>query len=1202
MAHQMPELRVHSERFLPRTAFPGWAKLLPPVVILLGVTVQILAQTNAAPARLQSRRGQVDYAKAASSNWLNAPAGQALAYYDRLRTHPFSEAAVQLADFSIVRLGELSQLELVPPRDAAAKARFHFESGRMYFIDRLKPREMEIQTRGAVAAILGTEFALTVDATGHTELTLVDGRVELSNAFGTVSLEGGDRGIVVPGQAPLKQTAVLKGTNLVQWYLYYPAVLDPDELRLTDQETADLAASLTAYRAGDLLAALASYPGGRPNRSASERAYAAGLSLAGGRATNHTALLQDLDFAHPATPALHSLLAAVAPTAVPAQTSPATNASQLLARSYYLQSVHDLEGALTVARAAVERSPQFGFAWIRVAELEFSFGRNERVQAALRRALELSPRHGQAHSLRGFILLSAGQTREARQAFETALSIDSRLANAWLGRGLAQFQDGKVEDGRRDLQTATVMEPNRWLLRSYLAKAYGAAAERAPRGAAYRDLIARALRELALGQEHDPRDPTPWLYGALLKDTQHRTGEAVRDLERSVALNDQRRVYRSRFLLDQDLAVRSAGLASIYQRAGLDDVSLREAARAVTLDYANYSAHLFLANSFAAFRDPTRFNLRYETVWFNELLLANLLAPVRAGALSQNISQQEYFRLFERDQLGLLTDSQYRSDDQFRQTASQFGTIGQASYALDLEYQHHAGRRPNNELDRLEWYTTFKQQVTSQDTLLLLTKYQEFHSGDHFRYYEPTNARPDFHFDEEQSPIIVAGYHREWTPGIHTLLLGGRVENAQRFSDRNAPQALLLRDTQIDPAGPLILADTVGLDVAYRSRLEAFTAESQQVWDNSIQTCIVGARWQWGEFTTAARLANPSAFVPDFPVPAFNAHVAEDFERGTAYLYETLKLPGVRLAGGLTYEHLSFPRNFRAPPISAGQDSRQRWNPKASLVWDVSTHAAFRAAYARTLGGVSLDETFRLEPTQLAGFSQDFRTLIPESLVGSVTAPDHQVLGAAWDFKPAARFYLGLDTAWLQSDVQRSIGVFDYFFAEPPPNIVPASTRQTLAYDEVSAAITASQLLTDEWTVNTQYRFVRAELDQNHPALGAVAPTAHTTRRADLHRVHLGLLYQHPSGFFARTEGQWYLQENLGSAPVERSAVRERDLPDDAFFQWNLAAGLRFPRQRGDLTLGVLNLADADYRLNPISPHDELPRERVFYAQLRLRF
>ena len=49
----------------------------------------------------------------------------------------------------------------------------------------------------------------------------------------------------------------------------------------------------------------------------------------------------------------------------------------------------------------------------------------------------------------------------------------------------------------------------------------------------------------------------------------------------------------------------------------MSDVSVREAARAVDLDYANYSAHLFLANNYDALRDPKKANLRYETPWFS---------------------------------------------------------------------------------------------------------------------------------------------------------------------------------------------------------------------------------------------------------------------------------------------------------------------------------------------------------------------------------------------------------------------------------------------------------------------------------------------------------------------------------------------------------------------------------------------------------
>src|SRR5262249_23638790 len=137
----------------------------------------------------------------------------------------------------------------------------------------------------------------------------------------------------------------------------------------------------------------------------------------------------------------------------------------------------------------------------------------------------------------------------------------------------------------------------------------------------------RATKELRLAKELDPDDPTGWLYSALLKQQQNRINEAVEDLEKSQELNDNRSVYRSGLLLDQDRAVRSANLALLYADADLGDVSVREAGRAVSADYANYSAHVFLANSYEVERRANLSNLRFEAASLNEYLLANLLGP-----------------------------------------------------------------------------------------------------------------------------------------------------------------------------------------------------------------------------------------------------------------------------------------------------------------------------------------------------------------------------------------------------------------------------------------------------------------------------------------------------------------------------------------------------------------------------------------------
>src|SRR5437773_11049866 len=110
------------------------------------------------------------------------------------------------------------------------------------------------------------------------------------------------------------------------------------------------------------------------------------------------------------------------------------------------------------------------------------------------------------------------------------------------------------------------------------------------------------------------------------------------------------------------------------------DFSVQEASRAVELDYANYSAHLFLAESYDALRDPKLINLRYETPWLSELLVAQLLAPPNAGNLSQNISQQEYSRFFDANHIGLFTRSDYDSGGNFTEAASKYGVLCNTGY------------------------------------------------------------------------------------------------------------------------------------------------------------------------------------------------------------------------------------------------------------------------------------------------------------------------------------------------------------------------------------------------------------------------------------------------------------------------------------------------------------------------------------------
>src|SRR5262249_37658972 len=119
--------------------------------------------------------------------------------------------------------------------------------------------------------------------------------------------------------------------------------------------------------------------------------------------------------------------------------------------------------------------------------------------------------------------------------------------------------------------------------------------------------------------------------------------------------------------------------------------------------------------------------------------------------------------------------------------------------------------------------------------------------------------------------------------------------------------------------------------------------------------------------------------------------VSDRFERVSGYGYYTWEVRrGLLLTGGVAFDQISFPINHRSPPVSDGETTRDQVSPKAALVWTPCPELTLRGIYSRSLGGVSFDESFRLEPTQLAGFNQSFRTIINESVAGSVSAPKYE--------------------------------------------------------------------------------------------------------------------------------------------------------------------------------------------------------------------
>ena len=153
--------------------------------------------------------------------------------------------------------------------------------------------------------------------------------------------------------------------------------------------------------------------------------------------------------------------------------------------------------------------------------------------------------------------------------------------------------------------------------------------------------------------------------------------------------------------------------------------------------------------------------------------------------------------------------------------------------------------------------------------------------------------------------------------------------------------------------------------------------------------------------------------------------------------------------------------------------------------------------------------------------------------------------------------------------------------------------RQELEFDERTLGVAVNQLLGQEWALGARYRISDAELNTRLAIPLRIEPRGRTDERATLHQLTLFAIYQHACGFFARGEALWRAQDNRGDGGL---------MPGDDFWQFNAWAGWRFFERRAEIALGVLNLSDQDYRLNPLNLTSELPRERTFVANFKFNF
>jgi len=763
------------------------ACLLIPAIFISIVAECLLSSAVAAErcdewvAKVVSVQGSVQARRVGETEWTPVEPNDTYCPGDMIRVGERSRAAVILRNENILRLDQKTTITFTG-LEREQTFLLDLLTGAVHFFSRI-PRTLKVITPFVNAAVEGTEFFVRVER-DQAFLSIFEGRVAATNELGSLTVTTGQSAVAQAGKAPALRV-VVRPRDAVQWALYYPSILDyrPGDFPggVETDWRAMVRKSIEFYWEGDPARAFSSLEGA-PEDVPDPRffTYRAGLLLSVGRVSEAHVDIEralSLDRLNSHAFALQSIVAVVqnekdraldlAKKAV--ELGPKSSAARV-ALSFAQQAHFDLHGALESLQEAVKLDPKNPLAWARLAELWLSIGNLKKAVDAAKEAVALNPKLARTQTILGFTYLAKIKVRDAKKAFEKAIEMDQAAPLPRLGLGLAKIRQGKLKAGRDEIGIAASLDPNNSLIRSYLGKAYFEEK---------RDKLAKG--QLAIAKELDPLDPTPWFYDAIRKQTVNRPVEALQDLQKSIELNDNRAVYRSRLLLDEDLAARSASLARIYSDLGFQQLALVEGWKSVNTDPGNYSAHRLLADLYSSLP-------RHEIARVSELLQSQLWQPINitplqpqlaesnllilAGAGPSDPSFNEFNPLFNRNRLALQANALVGENDTLGDDLVHSGVWGRLSYSVGQFHYETDGFRDNNDLDENVYNVFVQGELSYKTSVQAELRYLDREYGDLNLFFDRTAFIPDLRNEEEKLSVRL-GFRHAFTP--HSALIASAI-------------------------------------------------------------------------------------------------------------------------------------------------------------------------------------------------------------------------------------------------------------------------------------------------------------------------------------------------------------------------------------------------------------------------------------------
>lgn len=971
------------------------------LIAALPSTLAMAANKNSTQsARVIDTDGRVTFSQPDVDGWYTALSGQELHPGDSVRTGAHSRVSLLLADESLIKLKENSDFvlgEVAPSagwtllRDGktsppSIQSFFKMKKGGAWFLNKNRAVAITLKTPLGVIGVRGTELSVRLeglDEESSLRVAALEGQAHVKNDQGELVVSNGEEAVARAGLAPTKRL-LLHPEEAVQWTITVPSFFTPRDLaqgmdsthvqsqagwnhldkgqfeqalavfeKLSDSKPTNLLGHISVLIAlqqfGQAKALLAEARVKHPEYTAFtlQKAW---LDLMTGeivRANQALVLFTEKNVDNHIGWQLRALTALaldhrdeMSNSAKKAIEQGSDSATSWIIQAYIHQAQFQLDRAEEAIQKALTLDPENVTALLTLAKLQFGSGRTPMALTSIERAAQLAPDDAEVSNLKGFILFSLRKVEDAIVAFERAAERDTALSEPHMGLGLSYMRQGDTARALEEITTAVLLDPRRALLRSYWAKMLYQIGRHD-----------KALDVLNMAKILDSRDPTPELYQAIILKDLNRPTEAINAINKAIALNDNRAVYRSRFMLDGDLAVKNVDLSKLFNQLNLSPWAKNKAAASIRQDYTNASGHLFYAGTLAG--EEGRSWARNT-----ENLLARLFIPANVNSFN---SFNDYTTFVEKPAVDLDLSATAGSQRTFNQEHIISGAVPKANFAYQLGYvtSDSDGWRKSH-IDAARSFVGFaKWDGPEKGSLMLAASQTDSEQGNKSPRYEYNSVGDPRDQSESKSTRMEAGYHQHFAPGSDLLLHVVRMVNG---ADMKINQSMNAEDlgSLFQFPDPTWIGEN---NNALESQARFTQVQAEYIHKTQNHQLLFGTSYYHGNNQLKWNYGLSNLFVQDFPQPDLIFPLPEADQRRSSLTWFAQDiwqvLPSLVLEADAHFDRME----------TGNLSSRTTWalnrfSPRFGLVWTPKEKHTIRAAAFRSLLPFASD---RIDPSDIAG-------------------------------------------------------------------------------------------------------------------------------------------------------------------------------------------------------------------------------------------